>query len=97
MTFVKYIEICQRICSDLINGMPDILSMFTATIKDSMYDLQFFFDIPLIGDPLENLVASFLDATIGDYSYLYMMIGLGLPAVIVYSFVKWCVGIINGG
>lgn len=97
MSFINYIELCQRICSDFLNGMPDVLSMFTATIKDSMSDLQFFFDIPLIGGPLEDLVSSFLDSTIGDYSYLYMMIGVGLPSVIVYSFVKWCVGIINGG
>lgn len=96
MSFFELLRICQDIISNLLGSMPDVLSTFTSNLGDSiMSDLQFFWDFPLIGSALESLAQS-LVSPLQNVSLLSFMFGALIPVMIVYSFVKWLVGIVTG-
>lgn len=100
MQFFEFLSICQSIVNDFMSGAFGNSGMFNSlnsTIGESINnDLQIFYDVPLIGDVLQNTVGDLIDATLGDVSILYFAIGVGVPAMVVYSFVKWLVGIVTG-
>ena len=96
MSFLEFMEICSDIFTSGITFFPDVLKTFTTNLgEDIIYNLQFFFDIPLIGVPLQSLAESLVEP-LSDVTLLNLMFGSFLPFVLIYSFVKWLVGIVTG-
>jgi hypothetical protein len=96
MSFFELLRICQDIITNLLVSVPDVLSTFTDSLGDGiMYDLQIFWDFPLIGSALETIAQSLLNP-LQNVSLLTFMFGVLIPTMIVYSFTKWLVGIVTG-
>lgn len=98
MVFIDLLDACEQVINSLWGSMPDVIRLFTNTVGTDLYwSLEPFFNVPLIGSALESAAEGIASTSLGQSSYLYLMVGLGLPGVIAYSYVKWLVGILNGG
>ena len=100
MKFIEFLIVCEQLLHDFMYGIFGNGTMWNAlndTLGDAINDLlQIFYDAPLIGIILQDTVGSLIDATVGDVSLIYFMVGVGVPSAIVYSFIKWLVGIVTG-
>lgn len=100
MQFIEFLTMCETIVNDIMSGVfgnGSLWNILNSNLGDEINSfLQIFYDAPLIGSLLQSTVGSLITATVGDLSLLYFMIGFGIPTVLIYSFVKWLVGIVTG-
>lgn len=100
MQFFQFLSMCEDLLADFMSGVfgnGTLWSALNDTLGDAINDLlQMFYDAPIIGDVLEQTVGALIDATVGDVSLIYFMVGVGVPSVIMYNFVKWLVGVVTG-
>lgn len=96
MSFIELLDICQKILESLSVSSSDVLSIFTSSLGEGILaELEFFFEFPLIGPSLRSLATSLL-TPLSDVTLLNFMFGALIPVMIIYSFVKWLVGIVTG-
>lgn len=101
MTFLEFLDNCQMLVDEIMSGalvsgsVFDIL--FNPLSEDINSVLQIFYDAPLIGPTLETTVGALVTSAFGDVNIINLMVGVGVPTMLVYSFIKWLVGIITGG
>lgn len=101
MTFFDFLDNCQMFVDVIMSGglvdgsVFDIL--FNPLSNDINSALQIFYDAPLIGPTLESTVGAVVNSSFGDVSIINLMVGVAVPTMLIYSFIKWTVGIITGG
>lgn len=95
MSFLTLLEQCNIIVNDLFDSIPSILDFFVQPLANhTSIILNVINLIPLINDITAGVITDVIVAIVGQHSILYLMFGLGLPFVLVYSFVKWVFSII---
>lgn len=101
MSFLEFLDNCQLLLDEIMSGALVSGSVFNILFNPLSDDingvLQILYDVPLIGPPLRTTVGALIDSAFGDVNIINLMVGVAVPTMLVYSFVKWLVGIINGG
>lgn len=95
MSFLTLLDECNKIVIDLFDSIPNILDFFVQPLASHTSIIFNVINlIPLINDITASVITDVIVAIAGQHSILYLMFGLGLPFVLVYSFVKWVFSII---
>lgn len=96
MQFIDFLTMCEDILASLMSGVygnGELWNVLNGTLADVALDnlelYSFFWDIPIVGGLVEDFITNVINTTLGQYSIIYLMIGAGIPAVLIFSFVKW--------
>lgn len=95
MSFLDLLDECSKIVIQIFDSIPNILDFFVQPLAShASIIFNVINQIPLIGELTASVITNVIVTIAGQNSILFLMFGLGLPFVLVYSFVKWVFSII---